>query len=215
MRVKAVIFDLDGTLVDSRKDISLAANRTLKDLGLSPLPEETIVSFIGGGVDALVKLFLGPENLHRFEEALALYRQHYAEGCTGHTVLYPGVREALDFLRSRHIPLALATNKAFFFTQRILQHLGVDGYFSVVMGPEHVKNRKPDPEIINLICQRLEVLPEEALYIGDSEVDVECGKRAGTCTCAVTYGFTPLEPLVRAKPDFLLCDLSKLSLLLA
>ncbi|MGI9952126.1 HAD family hydrolase [Moorellaceae bacterium AZ2] len=215
MRVKAVVFDLDGTLVDSRKDIALAANRTLRDLGLPPLPEETIVSFVGGGVDTLVKLFLGPENLHRFEEALSLYRQHYAEGCTGNTALYPGVKEALDFLQARHIPLGLATNKAFFFTQRILQHLGVDGYFSIVLGPEHVKNRKPDPEIINTICQRLKVLPEEALYVGDSEVDVECGKRAGTYTCAVTYGFTPPAPLVQAKPDFLLCDLSRLSVLLA
>jgi len=215
MRVRAVIFDLDGTLVDSRKDIALAVNRTLKDLGLSPLPEKTIVGFIGGGVEPLVKSFLGPENSHRLEEALGLYKRHYSEVCTLNTTLYPGVKETLEYLQQVHIPVALATNKALSFTCKIIEHLGIDGYFSVVLGPEHVQNRKPHPEIVYIICDKLKVLPEETLFVGDSELDVECGKNAGVYTCAVTYGYTSLEKLVQSEPDFLLCSLSKLSLLIS
>lgn len=215
MNIKTVIFDLDGTLIDSRKDIAVAANKTLSELNLPTLPDDTIASFIGGGVDILVKRCLGEQNMHRFDEVLQNYKKNYGQSCTVYTTLYPGVKEVLEFLRKREMEIALATNKVISLSEKILEHLGVKDYFDLMLGPEHVKNRKPNPEIINILLEKTNTKPEEALYVGDSELDVLCGKNAGTCTCAVTYGIGTLESIIKADPDFIITDLKKLILLLS
>jgi 2-phosphoglycolate phosphatase len=215
LNIKTVIFDLDGTLIDSRKDIAVAANKTLSELNLPTLPEDTIASFIGGGVDILVKRCLGEQNMHRFDEVLQNYKKNYGQSCTVYTTLYPGVKEVLEFLKKREIEIALATNKVISLSEKILEHLGVRNYFSVMLGPEHVKNRKPNPEIINVLLEKINTKPEEALYVGDSELDILCGKNAGTHTCAVTYGIASIESIIEADPDFIITDLKKLILLLA
>ncbi|HHW04028.1 MAG TPA: HAD-IA family hydrolase [Thermoanaerobacterales bacterium] len=215
MNIKTVIFDLDGTLIDSRKDIAVAANKTLSELNLPTLPEETIASFIGGGVDILVKRCLGEQYIHMFDEVLQSYKKNYFQGCTVYTTLYPGVKEVLEFLKKRGIKTALATNKVISLSEKILEHLGVKDYFDLMLGPEHVKNRKPNPEIINILLEKLNKKPEDTLYVGDSNLDVLCGKNAGTYTCAVTYGIGSLESIIEADPDFIITDIKKLILLLS
>jgi HAD superfamily hydrolase (TIGR01662 family) len=130
-------------------------------------------------------------------------------------VLYPGVKEVLEFLRQKGIIVALATNKITEISKKILRSLEIEGYFYTVMGPESVKKRKPDPEIIRILLDKINVPAERTMMIGDSEMDVFCGKNAGTFTCAVTYGLGTLESIVKSGPDFLICDLRKIKLLIS
>ncbi|EMT39283.1 HAD-superfamily hydrolase [Thermoanaerobacter thermohydrosulfuricus WC1] len=215
MNVKAVVFDLDGTLIDSKKDIAMAANKTLSELGLHTLPEDTIASFIGYGGELFIKRCIGEKNIDKFEEAFKKFKENYSELCIIHTSLFPGVEEVLEFLKKRKINIALATNKMISLSKKILKHLEVEKYFSIMLGPEDVTNRKPHPEIIEILLQNLNVRPEETLYVGDSEIDVFCGKSAGVYTCAVTYGIGDIKSIIAADPDFIITDLTKLIILLS
>jgi 2-phosphoglycolate phosphatase len=215
LNVKAVIFDLDGTLIDSKKDIAIAANKTLSELGLPTLHEDTIASFIGYGGEQFIKQCIGEKNIDKFEKAFEKFKENYSELCTINTSLFPGVGKVLEFLKKRKINIALATNKMISLSKKILKYLEVEKYFSIMLGPEDVTNRKPHPEIIEILLQNLNVRPEETLYVGDSEIDVFCGKSAGVYTCAVTYGIGDIKSIIAANPDFIITDLTKLIILLS
>lgn len=208
--INTVIFDLDGTVIDTRLDIAKAANKVLREFGCPELPEDVIGGFIGGGAELLVKRCLGEENMHLFPEVLKRFKAAYSENCLIYTDVYPGVKEVLEGLWADGIDMAVATNKAFPVTQKILRGLDIEKYFKVVVGPETVKNRKPHPEGVFIILERLNCQPENAMMVGDMDLDIEMGKNAGVLTCGVTYGIGSVESLVQAGADFILTDIRRL-----
>lgn len=214
MNIKTVIFDLDGTLIDSLGDIITAVNITLSKFNLQTLPDELIGSYVGEGVELLIKRSIGEENMGLFKEALNFYTETYNEQCLKSTFLFPGVIEVLEELKKRSINIALATNKSIGFTGSILRNLDVYKYFDIVLGPENVTNRKPHPEVIFNIVEKVKGELDTTLMVGDSKFDIICGKNAGICTCGVTYGIGSVESLIESEADFLISDIRKLLLLL-
>ncbi len=206
--VRALVFDLDGTLIDSKLDLALSIDATLKHMGRASLAHDTIYSYVGNGAAVLVRRALGDtvtdaeaEEGHRY--FLAYYREHMLDN----TVTYPGVREALELLENH--PMAVLTNKPVRFSERILEGLGLSRYFRYVYGGNSFETKKPDPEGINIILRDLEIAPREAMIVGDSDVDVRTARNAGTWACGVSYGLG-LEGLRAHPPDLMLDSLADL-----
>ena len=206
--VQALVFDLDGTLIDSKLDLALSIDATLKHMGRASLPHETIYGYVGNGAAVLVRRALGDgvtdaeaEVGHRF--FLSYYREHMLDN----TVMYPGVREALDVLRQH--PMAVLTNKPVRFSKRILEGLGISGYFRYVYGGNSFETKKPDPEGMNILLREFAIAPREAMIVGDSDVDVRTARNAGTWACGVSYGLG-LEGLRAHPPDLMLDNLTEL-----
>ena len=191
--VKLCVFDLDGTLVDSREDLYLAVAHALQELGLPPRTREEVVSYVGDGAVALVSRAIAPRE-HLLEEALARWREHYTRHLLDHTRLYPGIAAVLG---SARIPLAVHTNKPGAMARRILDGLGVLARFTVVVGGDEAA-RKPDPSGLLGICVRAGVRPEEAVLVGDSVVDHATATSAGVRFVPVSWGFVPMETLAAA-----------------
>jgi phosphoglycolate phosphatase len=213
MKIETVIFDLDGTLIDSLGDIIRAVNKTLAKFKLPELSDDTIGSYVGEGVEILIKRSIGEANLNMFEDALSFYVDTYKEECSKSTVLFPGVLKVLSQLKQNGINIALATNKSIGFTENILKNLAIYDMFDVVMGPENVKNRKPHREVVDVIVKKVGGKLENTLIVGDSKFDILCGKNAGIYTCGVTYGIGTVQSLIEAEADFLISDIEKLLLL--
>jgi phosphoglycolate phosphatase len=191
--LKAAIFDLDGTLVDSREDLFLAVDHALRELGLPPRSLEEVLSFVGEGASRLVSRAVAPHD-HLADRALELWRSHYQAHLLDHTVLYPGLRAVLE---GASATLAVHTNKPGDMARRILDGLGVLPLFAAVVGGDDAP-RKPDPSGTLAILAGAGVPPEEAVFVGDSRVDVETAVAAGTRLVAVTWGLAPTADLARA-----------------
>jgi phosphoglycolate phosphatase len=191
--VRCAVFDLDGTLVDSREDLYLAVDHALRALSLPPRSMEEVLSFVGEGATLLVSRAIAPHD-HLAAPALELWRAHYAEHLLDHTVLYPGVGALLEGSTAL---LAVHTNKPGAMARRILAGLGVLARFTVVVGGDEAP-RKPDPAGTLGILARLGVPPEEAVFIGDSRIDVQTAAAAGLRMVAVTWGLGPADELARA-----------------
>jgi phosphoglycolate phosphatase len=210
--VETIIFDLDGVLLDSGRDIANAANYTLAALDLEPLPMDLVASYIGGGAEPLLRRCLGAKSAELFDQALPLFKRRYAEYCIVESMLYQGVRELLAQCQARHIRMAIATNKSEAITTRILEAFGIAEYFEAIVGPERVARRKPDPEALQIILTALRAVPRTTIMIGDTEGDILAGKNAGCLTCGVTYGFGTIEEVASAGPDLLIRRPSELLL---
>ncbi|HSN88949.1 MAG TPA: phosphoglycolate phosphatase [Thermoanaerobaculia bacterium] len=186
---EAVVFDLDGTLIDSRRDIATAINRMRGELGLPPLALEQIVTMVGEGARLLVERALGsgftPEEADR---ALARYLIHYDEVCLETTEPYPGVSEMLAAL-AKSYPLALLSNKGEALSRKILDGLGLTPLFREILGGDTLPTRKPDPSGLLLVAERLEVPAGKLLLVGDTWVDAETAKNAGCPFALVEWGF--------------------------
>ena len=209
--IKLIIYDLDGTLIDSRLDIANAVNWTLQELGVGPLPIERISSFVGNGVQNLIRRSLQEikaEPLPSLERPIKLFRRRYGEHLLEHTRLYPAVRKVLEFYKDRK--QAVITNKPEEFSLQILRELGVDSYFFKVIGGDKGFPRKPAPEPVHEILRLAAVSQDQAVFVGDSATDVETGRNAGVKTIAVTYGFGQREEIAKAEPDLILNDLEEL-----
>jgi phosphoglycolate phosphatase len=191
--VKLAVFDLDGTLVDSREDLYLAVAHALSELGLPPRSREEVVSFVGDGAVALVTRAIAPRE-HLLETAVALWREHYARHLLDHTRLYPGIAAVLG---SARIPLAVHTNKPGSMARKILEGLGVLSRFVDVVGGDEAA-RKPDPSGLLGIAVRVGVSAEETVLIGDSLVDHATAVSAGVRFVPVSWGFVPLTTLASA-----------------
>jgi phosphoglycolate phosphatase len=206
-RAGLVVFDLDGTLVDSAADLASAVNATLARLAPAapPLPLERIRSFVGHGAGMLVARALAEAGLpQRPEEVLPLYLETYRGRMLDETRLYPGVAEALDALRGH--TLAVLTNKPGDMSRAILEGLGIASRFARICGPEDVPRRKPDPAGLLWLMADLGAGPDASAMVGDSPVDVRTGRAARALTVGVTYGLDP-EGLRAEPPDVLLDDL--------
>lgn len=196
------MFDLDGTLVDSRADISESVNHVLSAFNLPALPDSEIAGYVGRGVSSLVRSVLGEGNQKLFKKAMPLFKAYYAEHLLDHTVLYPGVRELLESLDTYR--KAVVTNKPTEYSVRILEGLGVAGFFQTVLGGDKVPVKKPAPDGLLELAREFGVVPGNVLMVGDSTMDIEAGKNAGAKTCAVTYGFGRKADLDLAGPDYIL-----------
>ncbi len=206
--VRALVFDLDGTLIDSKLDLALSIDATLKHMGRASLPYETIYGYVGNGAAVLVRRALGEsvtdaeaEEGHRY--FLTYYREHMLDN----TVTYPGVREALDLLEKH--PMAVLTNKPVRFSERILEGLGISRHFRYVYGGNSFETKKPDPEGMNILLRAFAVPPREAMIVGDSDVDVRTARNSGTWACGVSYGLG-LESMRAHPPDLMIDNLVEL-----
>jgi phosphoglycolate phosphatase len=186
--VRALIFDLDGTLIDSKRDLIRSVNAMLAEMGRETLHEDTISGYIGDGAPQLVARALGngASEAER-ERALKFFLGYYEDHKMDSTCEYPGVSEALEELRG--FPMAILTNKPVRVSVRILEGLGLAKYFSAVYGGNSFETKKPDPLGARKILSEFGVSPNEALLIGDSEVDVQTARNVGTWAAAVNYGF--------------------------
>lgn len=206
-----LIFDLDGTLVDSKLDLANAVNATLKQLGRSPLANELIYSYVGDGAPMLIRRALGPDASEDLaQHALEFFLRYYREHMLDHTRPYPGVEEALERLYIHGVKMAVLTNKPVRFSQELVQGLGLDRYFFRVYGGNSFEQKKPDPTGVYALLQESGTPKERALMVGDSAVDVRTARNAGIRVCGVTYGFQP-QSLVDEPPDFLVDDLRQLA----
>jgi phosphoglycolate phosphatase len=215
MAVRLVVFDLDGTLVDSSRDLASAVNATLGRLapGRPPLDHDLVVSFIGNGARQLVARSVAAAGLDASPDAvLPAFLEEYGRRLLDTTTLYPGVPEVLEALRDRH--LAVLTNKPGGMSRTILDGLGVGNRFFRVYGGDDFPTRKPDPEGLRRLMAEAGAGPEETVMVGDSSVDVRTARAAGTRAVAVTYGFDRAS-LLEPPPDALLEDLRALPALLA
>ena len=190
-----VLFDLDGTLIDTLPDLHAAACAMLNDLGRPPLPLESIRAYVGRGIPNLIKRVLA-NSLHVAEdpnppppEAVASYRRHYARENGRNAKVYPGVLEGLASLRAQGVPLGVVTNKADTFIQPLLEQTGLSGYFEVLVGGDRLPKVKPDPMPLVWACGRLGVSPTETLFIGDSINDALAARAAGCPVFLLPYGY--------------------------
>ena len=209
IKIKLMLFDLDGTLIASGADLARSVNLMLRDLGRPQLDEATVGSFVGDGVRVLVhrsltatdpRLRPPDERLH--SEGIGLMHKHYAEQMLVSTRLYPGVAETLDHFKGKR--KAVVTSKEARFTGLILEHFGIAKDFDCIIGGDTVSARKPDPEPVRQALMALRGEASEAVMVGDSENDVLSGSRAGTLTCGVSYGFRTREQLRLTSPDVLI-----------
>jgi phosphoglycolate phosphatase len=186
--VRALIFDLDGTLIDSRRDLIRSVHAMLEEMGREQLHEDTISGFIGHGAPQLVGRALGSGATEdECQRALKSFLAYYEEHKLDSTCAYPGVPEALEHLAA--FPMAILTNKPVRVSMRILEELGLAKYFRAVYGGNSFETKKPDPLGARTILREFGAAPAEAVLIGDSEVDVQTARNAGTLAAAVNYGF--------------------------
>lgn len=206
---RLILFDLDGTLIDSRVDVANAANAARAAVGLASLPLETVQGYVGDGVTKLVERILPEERRGAFDAALAAFLEFYAAHSLDHTTLYPGVRETVEAL-ARDLKLAVVTNKRRYLTMPILEGLGIVRFFSQVVGGDGPLARKPSPEPLISVCEAEGIPPGESLMVGDSPTDVAAARAAGIFVCGATYGYKPAEVVRAAGPDYVIDTFSEM-----
>ncbi len=192
----AVVFDLDGTLIDSAPDLAHALNYAIEKRGLPPFPLDEVKQMVGGGVPKLVERALLAHGVSRIGLApvVADFIEFYGDNLTTRTPLYEGARELLEKLRSEGRPLGLCTNKRHDLTLKTLQVLDLAQYFSAVIGEREGAPRKPDPAPLRGVLAALDVSPARAVMVGDSAADVGCARAAGVASVVVSFGYSRIEP---------------------
>jgi 2-phosphoglycolate phosphatase len=204
---QGVIFDLDGTLIDSYQAIFLSFQHAYINMGLQPLPLDQVKRVVGYGLSKTFQDLLGEE---RVPEALRLFRQKYEEVYRENTYLLPGARRVLEALQGRGMKLAVATNKLGRFSREIFQHFGMDRLFAIILGDEDVPQNKPHPGMILYAIEKMGLRNEEVVFIGDSLIDIQTGKNAGVRVFAIPTGVTTREELEKARPTVILNSLPDL-----
>ena len=197
--VDLLIFDLDGTLIESKWDIAHSVNFTLVELGLPERPIEEIFGFVGDGVKRLLRLAVGEGNQARFEEALKVFRGHYLEHCLDRTSFYPGIEPMLQHFSGK--TKAIATNKSIEYTRVILNGLGPQ-HFGYMVGGDNGFGLKPEPGMLLHVMEMLGASKERTVLIGDSTNDINGGHNAGIRVCAVGYGMGNREKMAACQPDW-------------
>lgn len=205
--IKMLIFDLDGTLVDSRLDLIHSVNAMLEHFHHPELPGDVIAGYIGDGAPMLVRRALGdPDEERVVQEALEYFLAYYRVHKLDHTHVYDGVKEALELIRDapngQERRMAVLSNKPVNPSRAIVDALGLGEFFIRVYGGNSFHTKKPDPLGVHTLLQETGLMPEETVIIGDSSIDVITGRNAGLWTCGVTYGFAP-RTLDDAPPDVL------------
>ena len=205
---KLVLFDLDGTLVDSAPDIALCVDGALAELGVPQRGFERIRSFIGSGAEQLIHRALtndieGMAPVKSFDAAYASFSRRYAEGVCNLTRLYPGVENTLGELAARGWQMGCVTNKPSRFTDPLLRELGLESFFAVVLSGDSLRMKKPDPEPLLYAAQVCGAANGHCIMVGDSLTDVAAARAAGMPVICVSYGYDQIDNLIECKPDAL------------
>jgi phosphoglycolate phosphatase len=206
--VRALVFDLDGTLIDSKLDLAESVNAALAHIGRRPLAHEMIYGYVGNGASMLVKRALGEGATEaEVEEGLQFFLSYYRAHMLDHTVTYPGVREALALLEAH--PMAVLTNKPVKFSVAILEGLGIAHYFNSVYGGNSFATKKPDPQGMLVLLREMGAAPPEGMMVGDSDVDVRTARNSGCWSCGVSYGLG-FDGMRAHPPDIMVDSLTEL-----
>ena len=187
--IRGLIFDLDGTLVESSPGITAALNHALEDCGLPSHPESVVRGFIGDGVEALVARALPETERHRVDEVVARFQKHYPEDWKTGTIVFPGMLEALEKFRDADLRLAVLSNKPDHYTRQIVEALFPDELFETVRGAQEGIPRKPDPTSTLLVVKNWEMNPEVVAYVGDSTIDLATAKAGGLVPLIFDWGY--------------------------
>lgn len=205
-----VIFDLDGTLVDSVDDLCNSVNAARAYMGLPPLPHELVASYVGNGAPVLIRRAMGPEAPEeQVQEALSFFLSYYREHMLDHTRPYPGVVETLEKLERQGVKMAVLTNKPQRFSRDLCAGLGLAQYFFQIYGGNSFEQKKPDPVGIRTLMEEAGAKPSETWMVGDSATDVLTARNAGVRSVGVTYGISP-ETLKETPPDYLIHSMTEL-----
>ncbi len=194
--MKAILFDLDGTLIDSADDIALALEKTLRDLNMTDRIPSDVRKLVGGGARALLEKVLGEDFR---EEHVEIFRKHYLSNPVVYTKPYEGIPEVLKDLKSRGLKLAVVTNKLNDVTMEILKKLNLKEFFDFVAGGDTFEEKKPSPLPVVKTLSYLKVEPSLSLIVGDTQADIDAGRGAGTKTALALWGYVKLNG---AEPDF-------------
>ncbi|MEE8589678.1 MAG: phosphoglycolate phosphatase [Sulfurimonadaceae bacterium] len=214
---KVILFDLDGTLVDSAPDLALAVNHMLESLKREPFCAETIRSWVGNGAQTLVKRGLSGSNVidetidpELFAQALDIFLDFYAQNLCVTTVTYPNVETTLKSLKAQDYRLVLVTNKPYDFIEPLLEGLALTDLFELCLGGDSLAKKKPDPLPLLHVCERLDVDVSECVMVGDSKNDIVAANAANMHSIGVTYGYNYGEHINLYEPDHVVDDLSQI-----
>jgi phosphoglycolate phosphatase len=205
-----LIFDLDGTLVDSKRDLVNSVNATRAWMGLGPLEGDVVASYVGNGAPVLVRKALPDASGEDVARGLRYFLEYYREHMLEHTRLYPGVREGLDALHAAEVPMAVLTNKPVRFSVHMMEGLGLDLHFFRIYGGNSFPEKKPHPRGVEALIAESGADRSLTVMVGDSAVDVWTARNAGVRSCGVAWGFQP-ETFAEAAPDFLIGDMRELA----
>jgi 2-phosphoglycolate phosphatase len=196
------MFDLDGTLADTGRDLAESVNYTRSQFDLASLAAHSVYRHIGRGVDHLLKHAIPELGQDRFEEIRQIFLAHYEEHLFDQTTLYPGIRKVLDDFSGKR--RAVVSNKIYRLALKLLKGLGVENCFDAVFGGDSAADKKPHPALLNAALAQFRLPATRALMVGDGDIDIEAGKRAGVLTCGVTYGLGDKNDLMAAHPDVII-----------
>ncbi len=218
-RPEMVLIDLDGTLVDSVPDLTFCVDEMMQELGLPVRGEARVRTWVGNGVERLVRRALtdsldGEPEEELFQRAYPIFLRLYAENTSGRSRLYPGVREGLDYLRSAGFKLGCVTNKAEQFTLPLLDDMGIRDYFGIVVSGDTLAEKKPHPMPLLHAAKFFGVEPANALMLGDSMSDVKAARAAGFNVVCMSYGYNHGIDIREANPDAVLDSMAELGTLL-
>ena len=218
MNKKVIIFDLDGTLIDSSSDLALAINHMLQSINRSTFALDEIHNWVGNGAQTLVKRALSGStiiaksiNETEFQNALDIFLKFYAENLAVKTVTYPHVHNTLAQLKEQGYKLVIVTNKPFDFVAPILESLKLKEYFEFYLGGDSLKEKKPNPAPLLYVCEQLNVVPAQCIMVGDSSNDILAAKACGMESIGLTYGYNYGEHISTYKPDIYFSDFSEIS----
>ncbi|MEA2028653.1 MAG: phosphoglycolate phosphatase [Campylobacterota bacterium] len=218
---KVIIFDLDGTLIDSVPDLAVSVNHTLQTLGMAQYNNDAIRYWVGNGVRVLVKrALLGSVDTTPdvdkalFNKALDIFLEHYASHLAITTTLYPNVVSTLQTLKREGYRLVIVTNKPFDFVEPILKGLGISDLFEFYLGGDSLKEKKPSPLPLLYVCDRCNILANEALMVGDSKNDILSANSANIESIGVTYGYNYGEPIESYDPNAIVDDFGEITTLI-
>jgi len=200
------MFDLDGTLVDTAQDITNALNFAIEPYDIKILTVKDTIKLIGEGISRLVEKVLPVEKMHLKSNVMKRFLEHYSEHLTNNSKEYPHIKETLENLTT--VKKAVISNKKEDLSKKLLEKLGLSEYFDLIIGSDIAGERKPSPVPVLYVVAKLGLSPEESVIVGDSNYDMEAGKRAGVRTIAVTYGYRPRENLIGA--DYIIDDIREL-----
>ncbi len=209
MNADLLIFDLDGTLIDSERDLTDSVNATRARAGLETLADATVASYVGNGAPVLIRRAFPNASEAELPRLLRYFLDYYREHMLDATTLYPGVREALDRLHAADIAMAVLTNKPVRFSLRLIEGIGLEPHFFRVYGGNSFEEKKPHPRGIDLLVAEIGAERSRTMMVGDSAVDIRTARNAHVKACGVSWGFQP-ETFAEAPPDFVIDDMREL-----
>lgn len=207
-KIDLMIFDLDGTLIDSGNDLASAVNHTLEEMSMPPLKREKITGYVGDGVKLLLERSIGGKNIDRLEEALDIFIGYYTDHILDTTDLYPNVKDVLHHFKNKK--KIIVTNKIYRLSSMIVNELKIKEYFEEIIGRDSAQYKKPDPALLISLAQKYSADIGRTVVIGDGLNDIKLAKNSGAISCALLNGLGVRDKLLELKPDYSCEDISEM-----